>query len=126
MNFANTLALSGTDAVELILIIAVVLIAICVPTFIIIRKKKRLRCSNCKERLSYENIVKAVEGETHVIGISGNGIALTDVHVWLKCPECGEIKDFVIKFKSGERTEGDVYASTKIYDLDDKLRKYFD
>lgn len=117
-------AQSFVDTMEIVSIVVVVLLAVCVPTFLIVRKKKRLKCSECKTRLTYDDIIKAEEGTTSVM--NGIGLATTEVHVWCKCPQCGEIKNFTLKFKSGERTEGVFGSNIKVFDLDEKLRKYFD
>ncbi len=116
-------AQASTETVEIISIVVVVLLAIFIPAFLIVRKKSRLKCSECKTKLSYKDIVKAEEGSTSVMG--GIGLATTDVHVWCKCPKCGKIKEFTVKFKSGERTEGVFGSNVKVFDLDEKLRDYF-
>lgn len=114
---------ASTNTAEIVSIVVVVLLAIFIPTFLILRKKSRLKCPECKTKFSYKDIVKAQEGSTSVM--NGIGLATTDVHVWCKCPKCGKIKEFTVKFKSGERTEGVFGSKVKVFDLDEKLRDYF-
>lgn len=103
----------------LIIIVPVVLIVIGLT----ISKALKRKCLKCKTKFTYNDIVSASEGGSKVF--QGLGLMFTDVNVVCKCPKCQRTKQIKIKFKSGDRKSGLFGDNITVYDLDNKLKKYF-
>ncbi len=105
------------------LFIIVVVVGILIPVVRMLIKKSRLTCKNCKTKLSYDDIIDVEEGGTRTIASS---FAFTDVHVLCQCPKCGKEHSFKITFKSGEASDSAFGGrNITVYNLNEKLRKYF-
>lgn len=120
----SILCVSKTEILAGFCLAGMIALVILIPIIKAQLKKRKLSCPHFKTRFHYEDIVHAEEGGTSVS--QGIGLALTDVHVWCKCPECGEESDFTVKFKSGDRTSGIFGDTITTYDLNEKLRNYMD